>query len=324
MLNLLMLAAAAALQSPVESQPLADFMPDAEIVETLAAAQNGRNRMTVDVFVNDQGPFPFIVDTGATRSVVSSILAARLALPPGPQVRLHDISGAGGVGTARVARMRVGPLETADVMAPSLDPRHIGGQGIIGLDGLADARLVIDFRDDAMTVTKASVRKEPIAPDEIVVTARRKFGQLILADADIDGQKVYVIVDSGAEFSIANSVLRRRLDRSGLMPPPVRIQLTGVSGKPVDADLAYLPKMRIGGFHIGNLPVAFADVHPFRQFGLENKPAMLLGMDLLQAFNRVSLDFGRRTVRFMLPRDKGAVRDADRRFSRLPRVPGAL
>jgi hypothetical protein len=45
----------------------------------------------------------------------------------------------------------------------------------------------------------------------------------------------------------------------------------------------------------------FADAHPFKRFDLLKRPAMLLGMDTLRAFRRVSVDFAARKVRFLLP-----------------------
>ena len=59
--------------------------------------------------------------------------------------------------------------------------------------------------------------------------------------------------------------------------------------------------IRIGGFTMTDVGVAFVDAHPFKRFGLLNKPAMLLGMDTLRAFRRVSVDFAQRKVRFLLP-----------------------
>jgi hypothetical protein len=57
--------------------------------------------------------------------------------------------------------------------------------------------------------------------------------------------------------------------------------------------------MRIGGMDIKQMPVAFSDVHPFRKLGLTDKPAILLGMDALELFDRVSVDFANRRVRIL-------------------------
>jgi hypothetical protein len=49
-----------------------------------------------------------------------------------------------------------------------------------------------------------------------------------------------------------------------------------------------------------DVPMAFADVPPFKMFGLSGQPALLLGTDLLENFRRISLDFRARKVRFEL------------------------
>jgi hypothetical protein len=53
--------------------------------------------------------------------------------------------------------------------------------------------------------------------------------------------------------------------------------------------------------------MAFADVPPFKMFGLSDEPALLLGTDLLDTFRRVSLDFRARKVRFQLRRCEDSV-----------------
>jgi hypothetical protein len=64
--------------------------------------------------------------------------------------------------------------------------------------------------------------------------------------------------------------------------------------------------LRIGGIDINNMPIAFAEVHPFRKLELTRRPALLLGMDALQLFERVSVDFANRRVR-LLPGDASYV-----------------
>jgi hypothetical protein len=52
---------------------------------------------------------------------------------------------------------------------------------------------------------------------------------------------------------------------------------------------------------IPNWPVAFADLHTFRMWNMVDKPAILLGVDILSRFEYVCLDFARSKVRFRLP-----------------------
>ena len=76
------------------------------------------------------------------------------------------------------------------------------------------------------------------------------------------------------------------------------------TGRQIDAEMGVLPRMRIGGLRVEGLSIAWTEAHPFKIFGLSKKPAMLLGMDLLRSFERVSVDFGNKKVRFM-PREQG-------------------
>ena len=139
-----------------------------------------------------------------------------------------------------------------------------------------------------------------------MVTARSRFGQLVLADADVAGQHVYAIVDTGSMVTIGNTVLHDKLVRhKRAVPQPVTI--TDVTGRKIVASYAPIRDLRLGAFHLTNVVIAFDDAHVFERFGLTTKPAMLLGMDMMQAFTRVSIDFGRRTVRLMRADEKNVV-----------------
>jgi len=266
---------------------------------TLATARDVVDRMTIGVFVNGRGPFPFAIDTGSDRSVIARSLADQLALPAGRRATMHAMAGVGDIATVRIDRLGIAGREVADVDAPVLADTHLGAQGLLGIDGLSDQRIEMDFVSNTMTIVPSTV-VEQREPGTIVVTARRRFGQLILADAEIDGQKVYVIVDSGAQVSIGNAALRRRLRSSQASVVQARTVLTDVAGRDLSAEYGTLSQVRIGGVRIDNMPIVYADVHPFRMFGIRRQPALMLGMDILRSFRRVSVDFGNKRVRFLL------------------------
>ena len=66
--------------------------------------------------------------------------------------------------------------------------------------------------------------------------------------------------------------------------------------------MATVPILRLGPVTLQDVPIAFADLPPFKLFGLSDGPALLLGTDLLETFRRVSLDFKARRIRFQLRR----------------------
>ena len=70
----------------------------------------------------------------------------------------------------------------------------------------------------------------------------------------------------------------------------------------MEMQLARVGELKLGSVTFRDVPIAFADVPPFKLFGLSEEPALLLGTDLLETFRRVSLDFRARKVRFQLRR----------------------
>lgn len=278
----------------------------APLSETVATGQDRALRMTVPVMVNGQGPFDFVIDTGADRTVISRELADRLNLPDAGKARLHAMGGSGQVGIVRIGTLSVSTNTARNVKAAALPMRNLGADGLLGIDSLKGQRIVMDFEANTMRLEPSSEPEAPIPADgeQIVVTARTRLGQLVMVDADANGEKVWVVVDTGAQNSVANSRLRsmlvKRNPRTDIRP----IEMIDVLGKRTPADYTIVDRLRIGGLAMGNAAIAFADVHPFRIFELDRKPSMLLGVESLKSFRRVSVDFATRKVKFLLP-DEG-------------------
>lgn len=278
-------------------------LPPAVIDDTLAIggedinARKVRSRMTIAVQVNGSGPYRFVVDSGADSSVIGARVARALQLPVGSQVTLNGMTGSSIVPRVLVDELGLGPVRVANLELPVLQEHDMGGDGMLGIDALAEERLMLDFEKRLITVEDAS--KPPIRMDgEIVVTARRRRGQLILTQAKANGRTVNAVVDTGTEITIGNSVLREQILRRG--GKVEKIEVTGVTGVTAELDLAHVAEIRLGRVILRNVPIAFADVPPFEVFGLAKEPAMLLGTDLMETFRRVSLDFRARKVRFQL------------------------
>ncbi|HYD36033.1 MAG TPA: retroviral-like aspartic protease family protein [Allosphingosinicella sp.] len=297
-LALLPLAAVAATASSPPPVP-------AEVEETrgtvLDYGRDRSERMTVPVSIGGRGPYAFIVDTGAERTAIAEELAEDLKLGLGTRARLHSMTEVSRIQTVLIPALEVGGRSIRGINAPALERRHIGAEGILGVDTLQTQRVSFDFVRQQMTLTPSRKREEVWPDDTIVITAKNRLGHLVLVDASVDGQKVWVILDTGAETTVANSVLRRKLEKRGRIEHSWPIELQSVTGGRMAADQSMMRRIRLGGVDINNLPVAFADVHPFRKLGLTKRPALLLGMDALKLFERVSVDFPNRRVRLLPP-----------------------
>ncbi len=272
--------------------------------ETLATGEDESNRITVPVMINGQGPFQFIVDTGSERSVVSREIAERLSLPELGRVPLVSMGGTDQVRLVRIDRLGVSAgRELRNVRAPALSARHLGADGILGLDALKNQRILIDFVAQTMRVEPGNtraVRDERLEPGMIVVRGRSRLGQLVLVDADANGAEIWVVVDTGGQNSVGNTAFRQLMG-SNTSQNFRQVELLTVVGDRLPADVALVGSMRIGGVRLQNAVIAFVDAVPFRKFGLSRRPALLLGMESLRGFRRVSIDFANREVRFLLP-----------------------
>jgi predicted aspartyl protease len=285
----------------VHAQPTPPAAAEAS-ADDLKTTTDKSLRLTVPVMVNGQGPFQFLIDTGADRTVLSTELADRLGLASAGKARLHAMGGSRDVRIVKVDSVQVSTNIVRNVRAAALSAQNLGAEGLLGIDSLRGQRVVIDFDTSTMKVVPSTEAEEAVPPDAslIVVTARTRLGQLVMVDADADSQKIWVVVDTGSQNSVANTRLRtlltRRIRKTDIKP----ISLIDVLGKTTAADYMIVNRLRIGGFALGNAPIAFADVHSFDVFGLAKRPAMLLGVETLRSFRRVSIDFASRKVKFLL------------------------
>jgi predicted aspartyl protease len=286
---------------PEPMPPLTPAEHDAtlDVAGKEVTARKVDTRMTVAVKINDTGPYRFVVDSGADTSVVGQRIARALGLPPGRPATLNAMTA-----TSRVERVLVDALTVGDTRVPNLElpvlaEGDIGSDGMIGIDALAEQRLMLDFEKRLIKVEDAS-RPAPRYDGEIVVTARLRKGQLILTRTRANGRQVGAVIDTGSEITIGNGVLRDQLLRRGTQF--TEIEATGVTGVRMKLKIARVRELKLGPVVLSDVPLAFADVPPFAVFGLADQAALLLGTDMMDAFRRVSLDFRARKVRFQLRR----------------------
>lgn len=289
-LALLLAAPGAASSNQPPPPPLSD--------EQVVALVSRDERMTVPVRIADAGPWPFIVDTGAQRTVISRELANVLKLAPGRDVRVIAMSGTAQSGTAIIPSLSVSTIGGTAIEAPALAAQHLGAPGLLGIDTLQDKKVAIDFAAQTMTVSPSQRRPGgggPARPDEVVVRARSYLGQLVIADASYRDRPIRVVLDTGTAVSVGNPALRRLF--GPLKEAPVT--MTSAIGGQLAAQGAVVSGVTVGSVEIDNLPIAFADAEPFRQFRLQKRPALMLGMDALSLFRRVEIDFANRELRLI-------------------------
>lgn len=271
----------------------------ASTVDIVAIGTDRHDRMTVPVRIGTSGPYNFLIDTGAQNTVLSKALAAQLSLISTRKARLVGIAGTEIVDTVDIDEIGLGRRSYYSLLAPLLDQAHIGADGIVGLDTLQGQRVLLDFKRRLITIDDAKNLGGNRGFD-IIVTARRRSGQLIMADAVIDGVATDVVIDTGAETSIGNPALQRAMARRRGQGTSI---LTSVTGQQIEAQMGIGRKLVVGNMTINNLLIAYADAPAFGALDLDKRPALLLGMRDLRTFDRVAIDFATRKVLFDLPRE---------------------
>ncbi len=304
------LAVAAALASPAPSQPLktsVDAVSDegpvdsTTITQDIEFAVDRNDRMTVPVTVGGSGPYRFLVDTGADRTAVSAALASQLGLAPGPDATLHSVTGKSKVRTAIVPRLGLGADRVRSVEAALLDRGHMGADGILGVDSLRSQRVMFDFKKRMISIVPSAKRVEREDGTTIVVRGKLKRGHLIVTDAKLNGSPISVVLDTGSEMTMGNWALRRKLELSRKLGEPERTSMISVTGERLVGEAVLVKELKIGEVSMRDLAIFFSDAPIFAALDLDDRPAMLLGMNAMRAFDKISIDFARKKLRMVLP-----------------------
>jgi predicted aspartyl protease len=272
-----------------------------ERAEVIALRSDPYERLTVPVRIDGAGPFRFMIDTGAQATVLSYELAEQLALTERGSATLVGMASRRQIETTPVDGIAVGSRFFSVARAPLVPRANIGAaDGILGLDSLQDQRVLIDFDNNRISVADAS-ELGGNSGYEIIVRARRQLGQLIITQARLDGVRVAVLVDTGAQGSIGNMALLERLrtrDHSDT-------EITDINGVQMSGNIRLTKQLQIGRAQLNQLPVFFFDSPTFEAMGLHDQPALVLGMNELKLFKRVAIDFKTKRILLDLPRNAG-------------------
>jgi predicted aspartyl protease len=302
----LMLALSAAALAPRAAfaqalDPLPDDIPDALI----GAGADRHDRLTIPVMIGQAGPFDFVVDTGADRSVLAQDIADQLALPPGRDVLVQGVTGAEMAPTVAAPPLNLGQITLNSLDLPVLPRERLGVDGLLGVDALQKRRLVMDFQARRLEILPAGGARSP-GPRrrDAFVPARDRFGRLVVIDANANEADIGVFVDSGSGLTIANRALARAIRAGGDWREPAQtFPIQGVTSHEVHGEVRVLASLRLGGLRFTDVPMLVADLDLFDRWGLGDRPTLLLGINVLRLFSRVEMDYSRRRMMFRVGAD---------------------
>lgn len=261
-------------------------------------------RVVAPISVNGEGPFRFVVDTGANRSVLSRTLAERLGLASHGSGEIHSVYGAFEAPLLRDVALDYQGLTLGEKgVVPVLQgPVLAGEMGLIGADGMSGRRLLMDFERDCIEIVP-SAQASPLH-GWITLPGVLRFGHLMMIRGSIRGVAVNVLIDTGSDTSLANPALLAALSTRIRAPSSdseaVRFY---TAGQPVSLESEILlPFLQLGGVDIKDVAAFVGDFHIFRLWELNDQPTLLLGMDVLSSMRAMAIDYERSRVYVRLRR----------------------
>ncbi len=283
---------------PLAIDDLAEIIVEAPEPRYVAPTLRDRiGRVWAPVYINGKGPFRLVLDTGATGSAVVQSVATRLGAQTAGQLRLI-----GATGSALVSAIRVDSIEVGDLL---LGQRNVaivadvfgGAEGVLGADGLIDKRIVIDFKNDAISIRRSKGTRAP--PGFSRVPVKIRGGHLLMFEVQLAGVRTKAMLDTGAQATIGNNSLREALARRAR--ERVASRIIGVTLDEQAGETLVTPPVDIADITIRGMRVTFGDIHIFDAFKMNKEPALLIGMDIIGLLETLVIDYGRRELQ-MRPR----------------------
>jgi len=319
-LGLLLLAFAGDAALSAANEPAAT--PPAAASEALLFAspttRDHIGRIVVPVTINGRGPFRFIVDTGANHSTISPGLVQTLGLQPSAvaSIVLDGITGSGQVTFVTVERLQAGDLTIEETDLPVVSADVMGGaDGILGAAGFTTKSLMVDFQHNRVAISRAVAAA--VRAESTKIHALRLTHGLITLQTLVGGVRVQAVIDTGSERSLGNLALRDALRMPGRRGAVVQVtSVYGATEKIESGEIQFAPTIVIESLRITDVAIVYGDFHIFKVWEMTDKPAMIIGMDVLGTVPALGIDFENQDVYL------ASVRGSDNMFAVMRGITG--
>jgi tetratricopeptide (TPR) repeat protein len=277
------------------------------------------HRPFITLTINGGTTLRFVVDTGASLSVISDTIAARLGIKP--IARGGNARAVGGNGSFPIvyglldsitigeAKIEAVPVYIRTIHSAPDTPEIEKADGYIGLSVLANYGVTLDYHAKQMTLDRTPIREEPVKPDaakpadtpsivgDLVngfeVPIRSTSGGLASAEAQLPKLKrpLNFIIDTGATTTVISKAAVERNDLEGLKIKGETIRVIGAAGIEEGVETLGLSALTVNGLRKSNSRAvilsldAVNETSGFEQHGI-------LGGDYLEHF-RVAIDLRR-------------------------------
>ncbi len=207
------------------------------------------NEILVPVSVNGLPGKLFLLDTGATQSILDTECFQNIAPKNNDEISITTGSGAMKMRFLELKSLKLGDVTIDDVPVAVADLSkfsqllNVRPQGLIGANVLKRFLLTIDYDRHELWLQDPDKATPP--EGAVVVPTKPSLGVSGLAvDGVIDGKlKLTFLIDSGAAFNHVAESLIKKLDNEPILPVGV---IKGLDGTPVRTGAVRFNKLEIG------------------------------------------------------------------------------
>ena len=212
--------------------------------------------ITIDVMVNGQGPYPFVLDTGATVTSVFDTLAQELVFPPQnkPPVRVLGLINEASYTPVTLGTLYVGAVDFTpeiSVVLPGWPAPRRTPAGILGLDFLTQYDALIDIaKSELVLFAPVHSLTRPLGWQKAMLDKLYFEGEtkpLFGTRLSIGQRRTECVIDIGASGTVLNKAgAKRVLSNVGSSGKDRRERLGDVFGEEVEVALLAVDRLRIG------------------------------------------------------------------------------
>jgi predicted aspartyl protease len=253
--------------------------------------------------VNGRGPFTFVLDTGASSTLVTPEMAELLGLERGEKKRATGARGETEVVLSKAESIEVAgeTVKNAEVAIRDLRilTQAIGEQvdGDLGYSFLRRFAITIDYPEQFFSLTRTtdgvSSSASPHKEETRFRLANPEKPLILIPVRFNDGGQSELILDTGAGATVLSPELARSLG----VQSEGEIPMTGAGdGAKLMGAVGAVPSLTIGPAKIENLQVLVADMFGPLSKVVGTKLEGIVGHNFLRNF-RVTIDYPRQTLR---------------------------
>jgi predicted aspartyl protease len=253
------------------------------------------NEIIVQAKVNNKMSYPFIIDTGATQSILDETTARAFG-----SVGESNYSATTGSGSVKLDYVNLSQLQLGDMTLESLPfgvtdlsplAQMIPGTnpaGLLGANILRRFAITIDYKKRLLTFSDPA--KFVVPANAIVIKTKPSLGFFGIAVNGLldDKLKTTFVIDTGAAFNnIAEKIAKPLLNEDVL---PVST-VVGLDGKKISVGAAKFNSIKLGNFVSANPIFSIAPENAATPVGLATSGSFaLLGNPFLSQF-KVTIDY---------------------------------